>query len=49
MTTPFQIAIDAEERRAWKTAAARRDPDGVAPRLLFQQGPEGNRSQVRVA
>jgi hypothetical protein len=39
MTTPFQIAIDAEERRAWKTAAARRDPDGVAPGCSSSRGP----------
>jgi hypothetical protein len=90
MTTPFQIAIDAEDphrlnrfwaeamgyeiedhhdivqqvldaghvtrddtievdgRLAFKTAAASRDPAGVAPRLLFQHVPESKTVKNRV-
>ncbi len=90
MTTPFQIAIDADDphrlnrfwaeamgyeiedhhdivrqvldaghvtpdetievdgRLAFKTAAASRDPAGVAPRLLFQHVPESKTVKNRV-
>lgn len=37
-----------EGRRVFKTAAACRDPEGIRPRLLFQQVPEGKVGKNRV-
>jgi hypothetical protein len=41
-------AIELDGRLAFKAAAASRDPDGVAPRLLFQTVPEGKAVKNRV-
>lgn len=40
--------IEIDGRRAWKTAAACRDPEGTGPRLLFQQVPEPKTVKNRV-
>jgi hypothetical protein len=40
--------IELDGRLAFKTAAASRDPDGVAPRLLFQTVPEPKTVKNRV-
>ena len=40
--------IEIDGRLAWRTAAACRDPDGVGPRLLFQQVPEPKTVKNRV-
>jgi hypothetical protein len=40
--------IDLDGRLAFKTAAASRDPDGGAPRLLFQTVPEPKTVKNRV-
>jgi Glyoxalase-like domain len=39
---------EIDGRLAWRTAAASRDPAGVAPRLLFQQVPEPKTVKNRV-
>jgi glyoxalase superfamily protein len=41
--------VELDGRLAFNDAAACRDPDGVAPRLLFQTVPEGKASKARVA
>ena len=40
--------IEIDGRRAWKTAAASRDPEGRQPRFLFQQVPEAKTVKNRV-
>lgn len=40
--------VTIEGRRAWKTAAACRDPEGALPRLLFQTVPEPKSVKNRV-
>jgi hypothetical protein len=41
-------ATEIDGRLAWRTAAACRDPEGVKPRLLFQQVPEPKEGKNRV-
>ncbi len=40
--------MEIDGRRAWKEAAASRDPDGRGPRLLFQHVPEAKTVKNRV-
>jgi len=40
--------VEIVGRRAWKTAATSRDPEGRGPRLLFQQVPERKTVKNRV-
>jgi hypothetical protein len=40
--------IERNGRRAWRTAAACRDPRGALPRLLFQQVPEPKTVKDRI-
>jgi len=40
--------IEVDGRRHWATASACRDPDGIRPRLLFQQVPEPKTVKDRI-
>ena len=40
--------VEIDGRRQWATATACRDPDGVRPRLLFQQVPEKKTTKDRI-
>ena len=44
----FDDTVEIDGRRAWRTAAACRDPHGVTPRLLFQEVPEPKAGKNRV-
>jgi Glyoxalase-like domain len=41
-------AVEIDGRKAWRIAAASRDPAGTGPRLLFQQVPEAKSGKNRV-
>lgn len=45
---PPEAAIEVDGRMAWRDAAACRDPEGVAPRLLLQRVPEGKAVKNRL-